>query len=86
VLAATLIDRLWPTFLLLGWERGQIDPGMGLTALVAFLSVIYLASAFVPPLPGERAVAYGALAAWLFVPWAYWIDGHRESAVPGSPR
>jgi hypothetical protein len=48
-----------------------------LTGMVVFLIAIYLLNAFGPPPPGERALAYGALAAWLLVPWPYWIDRHR---------
>jgi len=42
-------------------------------ALVAFLYVIYLG----PPPPDVSALAYTALAAWLFVAWGYWIGSHR---------
>jgi hypothetical protein len=50
-----------------------------LAGLVAFLSLAYLANTFGPPPPGERALAYGALAAWLLVPWPYWVDRHRAA-------
>jgi hypothetical protein len=53
-----------------------------LVGLVSFLFVIYLVSAFAPPPPSERALAYGALVAWLLVPWPYWVDRHR--AIAGS--
>lgn len=48
-----------------------------LAGMVAFLSLMYLLNAFSPPPPNERLLAYGALAAWLLVPWPYWIDRHR---------
>ena len=48
-----------------------------LVAIVAFLVTMYLLNAFAPPPPSERALAYGALVAWLLVPWPYWIDRHR---------
>jgi membrane-bound metal-dependent hydrolase YbcI (DUF457 family) len=51
---------------------------IALWSLIAFVSVIYIASVFGPPPPSAQAVAWGALAAWLFVPWSAWIDRHRE--------
>jgi hypothetical protein len=30
---------------------------------------------------GTQALAVVALAAWLFVPWAYWINRHRRAAA-----
>jgi hypothetical protein len=57
---------------------------VGLWSLVAFLVVIYLASAFGPPPPSARAVAAAAEAVWLLVIWAYWIDRHRT--VRGAGR
>jgi len=32
-----------------------------------------------PPPPNERALALTTLGIWLFVPWAWWIDRHREA-------
>jgi membrane-bound metal-dependent hydrolase YbcI (DUF457 family) len=49
----------------------------GLWLLVAFLLVTYVASAFGPPPPGARAVAWSTQAMWLLVAWAYWVDRHR---------
>lgn len=51
----------------------------GLWALVAFLGMIYVANIFGPPPPDEKALAYAGLLQWLFVPWMYWIDKHREA-------
>ena len=54
-----------------------------LWAMVVVLLLI-LASGFISaPPPNERAVGFGALGLWLFVPWGYWIDRHRE--VVGRP-
>jgi hypothetical protein len=47
-------------------------------SFVGFLYAIYLANVFGPPPPSIAALEGGALATWLFVPWAYWIDRHRE--------
>lgn len=54
-----------------------------LIALVAFLAGVYVVNLTAPPPPSAEAVAGAALAAWLFVPWAAWIDLHRVSV--GSP-
>jgi membrane-bound metal-dependent hydrolase YbcI (DUF457 family) len=49
--------------------------------LVALLLALYLPGPWSPPPPGENAVAIAGIAALLiFVPWAYWIDPHREPA------
>ena len=50
----------------------------GLWAMVAVL-VLFFASSFMgPPPPSERALGTFALGLWLFVPWSYWVDRHRE--------
>jgi membrane-bound metal-dependent hydrolase YbcI (DUF457 family) len=48
-----------------------------LAGLVALLVLLYGASIVGPPPPSARAVAVADLAAWLFIPWAAWIDRHR---------
>jgi len=48
-------------------------------AFVVFLILIYIANIVSPPPPSWRAVSYVALAAWLFVPWAWWFDRHRRA-------
>jgi membrane-bound metal-dependent hydrolase YbcI (DUF457 family) len=53
-----------------------------LWSLVGFLVAVHLANAFGPPPPSPRAVAFGSLAIWLFLPWAAWIDRHREVVAP----
>lgn len=49
-------------------------------ALGVVLAVIYLASQFGPPPPDVTTLAVSALAGWLVVLWAYWIDRHRAPA------
>jgi len=54
---------------------------IGSVALFAFwvsLVVLFAMSSTGPPPPSERALAIFALVIWVFVPWAYWIDRHRE--------
>jgi len=50
----------------------------GAWAMAAFLLVSYIASGFGPPPPDPRVLAYSALALWIFVPWGWWVDRHRE--------
>jgi hypothetical protein len=49
--------------------------------LVAFLLVIYIATAFSPPPPDARTLAWSALTMWLLVPWAWWVDRNRHRPV-----
>ena len=51
---------------------------IALWSLVIFLGLIYLANFFSPPPPDWQTVAWTAIAQWLFVLWAWWIDRHRE--------
>jgi hypothetical protein len=57
----------------------------GLFALLLLLPILWLASAFGPPPPDPRALAWAALGQWLFVLWAFWIDRHREPAPATGP-
>jgi len=50
-----------------------------LWAMVVVLLLIFLSGFASPPPPSARAIAFAALAIWLFVPWSYWIDRHREA-------
>jgi membrane-bound metal-dependent hydrolase YbcI (DUF457 family) len=45
--------------------------------LIAFLAVAYAGNLAGPPPPSVPALAWVALALWLLVPWAAWIDRHR---------
>jgi membrane-bound metal-dependent hydrolase YbcI (DUF457 family) len=54
---------------------------IGLWSLVAFLLVVYVASAFGPPPPSPAAVAWSAQAMWLLVVWGYWVDRHRKVRI-----
>jgi membrane-bound metal-dependent hydrolase YbcI (DUF457 family) len=54
----------------------------GLWAMVAVLVYFFVSGFFTPPPPSERALAVTALGLWLFVPWGYWVDRHRECVPP----
>ena len=48
-------------------------------AFIALLVVLYVPGPWSPPPPSENTVAImGLIALAIFVPWAYWIDRHRE--------
>jgi membrane-bound metal-dependent hydrolase YbcI (DUF457 family) len=51
----------------------------GLWAMIALLTLIFLASFSGSPPPSERALAVTTLGLWLFVPWGWWVDRHREA-------
>jgi membrane-bound metal-dependent hydrolase YbcI (DUF457 family) len=53
----------------------------GLRVMIFVLVGFYL-SGFAAPPPSVDALAYGGLALWLFVPWAAWVDRHRERKLP----
>jgi membrane-bound metal-dependent hydrolase YbcI (DUF457 family) len=50
---------------------------------VVLLGVLFVASNGPPP-PSVNALAWTALAIWLFVPWAWWLDKHRVLVLPTS--
>ena len=50
----------------------------GLWGMVTLLMLIALGSLFGPAPTSATAVAGSALGLWLFVPWSWWVDRHRE--------
>jgi membrane-bound metal-dependent hydrolase YbcI (DUF457 family) len=56
----------------------------GLGAMVAVLLGIFFGGFTGAPPPNGQAVAMSALGLWLFVPWAWWVDRHREVVVVGA--
>lgn len=50
--------------------------------LTAFLTVTWMANFFGPPPPSSGAIAVTALALWLLLPWASWIERNRETPTP----
>jgi hypothetical protein len=66
-------------FLYLRSTRAKDRTGAwALYGLLAFLAVIYAMNILSPPPPGPEAIGYAGLAMWLFIPWGWWIDRHRE--------
>ena len=53
---------------------------VGFWVLVSFLFGIYVANTFGPPPPSATMVAASALALWILVPIAAWIDRNRVPA------
>jgi hypothetical protein len=53
-------------------------------SLIGLFTLSWIGNVFSPPPPNETALAFGALAFWLIVPWGYWIDRHRR-AVSDNP-
>lgn len=51
----------------------------GLWTMAATLVAFFVGSLLGPPPESAEAVAVGALGLWLFVPWSYWVDRHREA-------
>lgn len=51
-------------------------------ALVGLCTLIWVMQPWAPPPPGPRAVAWGAMASWLFLPWGQWVEAHRRPSPP----
>ena len=79
----------WPLVVAIGAER----------ALAALAIALLLAAAWcfrgngdggggrasaAPPLPQLTGLGGAALFGWLFVVWAWWVDGHRDATLPGT--
>ena len=52
-------------------------PGLAFWLLTAFLYALYVVSILAPAPPSVDAIAWTALAGWLFIPWAWWADRAR---------
>jgi drug/metabolite transporter superfamily protein YnfA len=53
-----------------------------LASFVALMLVLWIGAVFGPPPPNQLAVKMSGVAIWLAIPWAYWIDRHRENQNP----
>ena len=49
----------------------------GFWSLMAFIFLGWISSLFAATPPDVRSLAWGALAMWITVPWAWWTDKHR---------
>lgn len=58
-------------------ERDRIGR-IGLYALIVTLVAIYFAALYGPPPPDTQSIAIAGHLSWLFVLWAFWVDGHRQ--------
>lgn len=58
----------------------------GLWIMVALLAAIFLSGIRGAPPPSDRVVAFAALGIWLFVPWSWWVDRHRDPVVSAADR
>jgi hypothetical protein len=56
----------------------------GFAAMVAVLLAIFLGGFTGAPPPNGQAVAMSALLLWLFVPWGWWVDRHRDVVAAGE--
>jgi hypothetical protein len=57
----------------------------GSLVFVLVLAASQVANWVGPPAPTVRVVAWTALAMWLFVPLAAWLDAHREPSFDLAP-
>jgi hypothetical protein len=48
-------------------------------AFILFLVAAYGGATFGPPPRSVKMVAISTLFTWLFIPWAWWFDRHREA-------
>ena len=46
--------------------------------LIGLLTALWIGSLFGSPPPSVRVLAISGLFGWILLPWAYWIDRHRE--------
>jgi hypothetical protein len=52
----------------------------GFWSYVAFLLLLYVGNFFSPPPPSVQMLTIVGFISWIFVPWAWWFDRHREIA------
>jgi hypothetical protein len=55
---------------------------LALWGFVALQALVYVGNAVGPPPPSVTALVWVALTQWLFIPWAAWIDRHRQPRAP----
>lgn len=61
-----------------GLAGKRVAPAISLGTWFLSVQFVDLVWPLGPPPPNVRTLAFSALAVWIFVPWAWWID--RKSA------
>ena len=54
-------------------------------AFILILLAAYGGATFGPPPRSVKMLAIATLFTWLFIPWAWWFDRHREEAQAAAP-
>lgn len=54
----------------------------GFAAFIVLLLAAYAGAAFGPPPSSVKKLAIVTLFTWLFIPWTWWFDHHRELREP----
>ena len=57
-----------------------------LWAFIVLLLLAYAGVTFGPSPRSVKALAIGTLVTWLFIPWAWWFDAHREETLQNPER
>jgi len=84
ILELGMFSAAWYIYTRFTDARGRAGR-ISLWSWTIFVIAIYFANLFGPPPPNETALAYTALAAWLFVPWGYWINSQRTMSSASLP-
>jgi hypothetical protein len=73
---------LFGIFLYLRTTKAKDKIGViALWTFIIFLAICYIANIVGPPPPDAGPVGWMALSMWLFIPWGYWIDRHRQNRI-----
>ncbi len=54
----------------------------GLWAMVVTMVAMLLGGTFGPPPPDAATLAWSSLFLWAYIPWAWWVDRHRDVVEP----
>jgi len=66
-------------------RRTRPKDRIGLFAFIGFVGFLFLAyagAAFGPAPPSVKKLAIVTLQTWIMIPWAWWLDKHREGQNP----